>query len=174
MLLQSAHYGLPQDRVRFFMIAAKRGYLLPEVPQPTHRFSKSDSLEIKFPNEAPIHPVQTDGRNAPFRFTTIADAIGDLPRFDWCVTYRGCSAAARDRLLSVLDIDAGRIHRNWSRSLFLDLWNGNGKCSLSSAIRRRNTLVWWVRWSISVLQGPHSSSDVERGRRRIFSTSIAC
>lgn len=85
MLLQGGHYGLPQTRIRFFMVASKRGYPLPEVPQPTHQFPAEDSLEIKFSNGMVIRPVQTNGRAAPFRFTTIEDAIGDLPRFDWYV-----------------------------------------------------------------------------------------
>ncbi|KAH9942756.1 S-adenosyl-L-methionine-dependent methyltransferase [Amylocystis lapponica] len=82
-LLQAAHYGTPQARVRFFLVAARSSYILPHLPQPTHDFPLVDSLEIKFPNGQPKRPIRTARGVAPFPFVTIEDAIADLPRFDW-------------------------------------------------------------------------------------------
>ncbi|OJA18063.1 hypothetical protein AZE42_05415 [Rhizopogon vesiculosus] len=82
-ILQAAHYGAPQIRVRFFMVAAKYGSPLPELPQPTHDFPFVDSLEIKLPVGHHIRPIWTRTGYAPHRFVTIDDAISDLPRFDW-------------------------------------------------------------------------------------------
>ncbi|KAI0828845.1 S-adenosyl-L-methionine-dependent methyltransferase [Trametes gibbosa] len=83
-LLQAAHYGTPQARVRFFLVAAIQGYPLPQLPQPTHDFPHKDALEIKFSAELPpIQPILTLNGTAPFKFVSIVDAIGDLPEFDW-------------------------------------------------------------------------------------------
>ena len=85
-LLQAAHYGTPQTRVRFFMIAAVQGHPLPELPQPTHDFPLADALKIEFTNGDFVEPIRTIPGTAPHNFVTIDDAIGDLPRFDWYVT----------------------------------------------------------------------------------------
>ncbi|OBZ68208.1 DNA (cytosine-5)-methyltransferase 1B [Grifola frondosa] len=82
-LLQAAHYGTPQSRVRFFLIAALHGHTLPAFPQPTHDFPLHDALELKFPNGISIRPIRTANGLAPCKFVSIDDAIGDLPRFDW-------------------------------------------------------------------------------------------
>ncbi|THH07097.1 hypothetical protein EW146_g9422 [Bondarzewia mesenterica] len=79
-LLQAGHYGAPQTRVRFFLIAAKQGHVLPDFPQPTHDFPQGRTLEIKFPNGHAIRPITTAKGTAPFPFVTIDDAISDLPR----------------------------------------------------------------------------------------------
>ncbi|PPQ86962.1 hypothetical protein CVT25_009784 [Psilocybe cyanescens] len=83
-LLQAAHYGTPQRRVRFFLVAAKQGQVLPSLPQPTHDFPDSKILSIKFDDKqdaiAPIRMAHGTARNP---CVTIEDAIGDLPRFDW-------------------------------------------------------------------------------------------
>jgi len=89
-LLQAAHYGTPQRRVRFFLVAAKEGQILPELPQPTHDFPDSQTLDIKVGRgKDKISPIRTAHGTAPHRFVTIEDAISDLPRFDW---YAGVSA----------------------------------------------------------------------------------
>ncbi|KZT09519.1 S-adenosyl-L-methionine-dependent methyltransferase [Laetiporus sulphureus 93-53] len=82
-LLQAAHYGTPQSRIRFILIAARQGSLLPELPQPTHDFPLKNELSIKFPNAGTAKPIRTANGVAPFRFVTIDDAISDLPRFHW-------------------------------------------------------------------------------------------
>ncbi|KAI9070389.1 S-adenosyl-L-methionine-dependent methyltransferase [Trametes sanguinea] len=82
-LLQAGHYGAPQSRVRFFLVAARQGLPLPDLPQPTHDFPPKDALEIKFPNGTAIQPILTLNGTALFKHVSIVDAIGDLPEFDW-------------------------------------------------------------------------------------------
>lgn len=83
-LLQAAHYGTPQTRVRFFLFGARRGYPLLAAPKPTHDFPQSHKLEIRFPNGDIARAVRAEPGIAPFKFVSIDDAISDLPRFDWC------------------------------------------------------------------------------------------
>jgi len=82
-LLQAAHYGTPQTRVRFFLIAAKRGLELPPFPQPTHDFPLVDGLEINVSGELILRPITTLAGVAPHRYVSVHDAISDLPKFDW-------------------------------------------------------------------------------------------
>ncbi|KAH9901025.1 S-adenosyl-L-methionine-dependent methyltransferase [Cubamyces lactineus] len=82
-LLQAAHYGAPQSRARFFLIAALQGHQLPQLPQPTHDFPLKDALEIKFPNQTAIQPILTLNGTAPCKYVSVTEAIGDLPEFDW-------------------------------------------------------------------------------------------
>jgi DNA (cytosine-5)-methyltransferase 1 len=86
-LLQAAHYGTPQTRVRFFLLAARPGYPLPATPPPTHDFPPTNRLEIRFPNGDIARAVHAEPGTAPFRFVSIDDAISDLPRFDWCADF---------------------------------------------------------------------------------------
>ncbi|KAF8644239.1 hypothetical protein AX16_008594 [Volvariella volvacea WC 439] len=87
-LLEAAHYGAPQGRVRFFLIAARDGLILPEFPQPTHAFM-SQALKIRLPfpmtggERTVIKPIRTTPGTAAHPHVNIDDAIGDLPRFDW-------------------------------------------------------------------------------------------
>jgi DNA (cytosine-5)-methyltransferase 1 len=94
-LLQAAHYGTPQSRVRFFLIAAKRDLELPAFPQPTHDFPVADALEIKFPEELTLRPITTLPGVAPHRYVSVHDAISDLPQFDW-YGMSACVQAFRD------------------------------------------------------------------------------
>ena len=87
-LLQAGHYGVPQRRSRFFLIAAEEGQVLPELPQPTHEFPVVNALHIKHPKQDnrtshTIRPIRTTSGTAAHPFVTIEAAIGDLPRFDW-------------------------------------------------------------------------------------------
>ncbi|KAF4604708.1 hypothetical protein EYR40_003486 [Pleurotus pulmonarius] len=43
-LLQAAHYGTPQQRVRFFLVASRFGNPLPDIPQPSHYFPPNETL----------------------------------------------------------------------------------------------------------------------------------
>ncbi|KAH7906528.1 S-adenosyl-L-methionine-dependent methyltransferase, partial [Hygrophoropsis aurantiaca] len=92
-LLQAAHYGTPQTRVRFFMIAAKPGTPLPEFPQPSHSFPEADSLRIPSTRGKYIRPIRTTPGTAPHQFVSIDDAISDLLRFDWKEPQDPCDAA---------------------------------------------------------------------------------
>ena len=82
-LLQAAHYGLPQTRIRFFLVAAKYDLILPELPKPLYAFPLKDALQIKLPYGLILSPVDTASGKALFDHVTIEDAISDLPRFDW-------------------------------------------------------------------------------------------
>ena len=87
-LLQAGHYGAPQRRVRFFLVAAEEGQVLPELPQPTHEFPVVNQLQIKHPKQDnrtshTIRPIRTTKGTAAHPFVTIESAIGDLPRFNW-------------------------------------------------------------------------------------------
>lgn len=83
-VLQAAHYGLPQTRVRFFLVAALLGHPLPKLPEPLYAFPVKDALALKFPLGLIVRPIKnTEQGFAPFRYITVDDAIGDLPRFDW-------------------------------------------------------------------------------------------
>lgn len=39
-ILQAGHYGIPQSRRRFILMAAAPGYVLPKYPEPMHVFNK--------------------------------------------------------------------------------------------------------------------------------------
>ena len=84
-VLQAAHYGLPQTRVRFFLIAALLGHPLPKFPAPLYSFPAKDALEIKLPRGLTVRPINTEQGVAPFQYITVNDAIGDLARFDWYI-----------------------------------------------------------------------------------------
>ncbi|KAJ3535295.1 hypothetical protein NMY22_g6555 [Coprinellus aureogranulatus] len=85
-LLQAAHYGTPQRRIRFFCVAALHGYPLPELPQPSHDY-ECTTLSVGLPyavdSKETIRPIRVTPGTALHPTVTIDDAIGDLPRFDW-------------------------------------------------------------------------------------------
>lgn len=82
-LLQAAHYGTPQSRVRFIIYAAQVGYALPKFPKPTHDFPDAKSLSITFANGYVVAPIDTARGISPLPFVTVSDAISDLKRWDW-------------------------------------------------------------------------------------------
>jgi DNA (cytosine-5)-methyltransferase 1 len=65
-VLNAAHYGVPQDRKRLFLLGARKGLPLPEYPEPTHEAlngAKNPHLFLK-------------------RTPTVWDALRDLPEAD--------------------------------------------------------------------------------------------
>ena len=50
MLTNSAHYGVPQERRRVFVLAAKHGHALPKAPPPSvhHRHSVGVAGSVEF------------------------------------------------------------------------------------------------------------------------------
>ncbi|KAF8346872.1 S-adenosyl-L-methionine-dependent methyltransferase [Amanita rubescens] len=72
-LLQAAHYGTPQTRVRFVLMAALDGLPLPSLPQPTHHFPETNHLPIDLGGEV-IRPIKAKNGAALHPFVTIDDA----------------------------------------------------------------------------------------------------
>ena len=97
-LLQAGHYGTPQGRVRFFLIAAKQGHPLPPFPQPTHSSLLSENLHMNVAEGLSVRPILTAHGVAPHRHVTIEDAISDLPPFDWCAAPPSSLSPAPPRL----------------------------------------------------------------------------
>jgi hypothetical protein len=154
-LLQAGHYGTPQGRVRFFVVAAADGHPLPDMPQPTHDFPDSRTLQIKLPVGGPsIKPIRTSNGTAPHSFITIDDAISDLPRFDWC-----------DMILSEyyfsspLIIFIGNTLNQVmnQRQLSERFGNGQGKCLPWNARPRPPTVGMKAQWNIIIRRRQHIS-----------------
>lgn len=94
-LLNAGLYGTPQNRRRFFILAADKDHTLPAFPHPTHAFPDSLTLRINaLPDGRPAWAVQegvksdTDSmRNPPLCIphngVTVTDAIRDLQPFNW-------------------------------------------------------------------------------------------
>lgn len=82
-LLQAAHYGTPQQRVRFFLVASRFGHPLPDIPQPSHHFPLNETLSVNLPTGSILSPVKQIRGSQAHQFVTVDDAISDLPRFDW-------------------------------------------------------------------------------------------
>ena len=61
-VLNSLHFGVPQDRQRLFLVGARKGTKLPAYPIPTH-WPRDVTMSLDFIQTAP----------------TVWDAIGDLP-----------------------------------------------------------------------------------------------
>ncbi|THH10396.1 hypothetical protein EW145_g1368 [Phellinidium pouzarii] len=99
-LLQAAHYGTPQSRVRFFLWAACAGCPLPDFPARTHDFPRKIAMTIKFPNGDIVAPIDTASGIAPLPFVTVEDAISDLKRWDWENPHKIYKRNERDRLES--------------------------------------------------------------------------
>ncbi|KAJ7632933.1 S-adenosyl-L-methionine-dependent methyltransferase [Roridomyces roridus] len=98
-VLQAGQYGSPQSRQRVIVFGAKRDLELPQFPIPTHAFPKG-AFSFKLVGGKSTTPV-TRGQNekylfAPHKEVTIADAIGDLPRFEWVNPHQLVPATAQD------------------------------------------------------------------------------
>jgi DNA (cytosine-5)-methyltransferase 1 len=84
--ISAANFGVPQDRERFFFIAARSGYPLPAtLAQPTHYCPSRRSLDVPLPHEQAMRSATVPRGTATFPPVTIEDAIDDLPRFNWYV-----------------------------------------------------------------------------------------
>ncbi|KAJ7492258.1 S-adenosyl-L-methionine-dependent methyltransferase [Mycena latifolia] len=101
-LLQAGNYGVPQSRVRFFLIAARHGLPLPDMPQPTHDFEVVNQLRIRLPyNRIPMTPIRTTRGTMPHASVSVEDAIGDLPQYDWKHPDPGNANASLRQLLNL-------------------------------------------------------------------------
>ncbi|KAK7038814.1 hypothetical protein VNI00_010444 [Paramarasmius palmivorus] len=106
--VQAGHYGTPQHRILFVLIAAKMGSFLPDLPQPTHDFDMRGTLSVHLDFEKDIDaeesqqednenkrnrkkvsrrmiPIDTTRGVALHPAVSVKDAIGDLHMFDWWV-----------------------------------------------------------------------------------------
>ncbi|KAI0747841.1 S-adenosyl-L-methionine-dependent methyltransferase [Daedaleopsis nitida] len=81
--LQAGQYGAPQDRTRFFLIAAQKTYPLPLFPQPSHSSLNPEELRMVLSDEHIIRPIMVARGTAPLKHVTIHEAIGDLIEWDW-------------------------------------------------------------------------------------------
>ncbi|KAI1794705.1 S-adenosyl-L-methionine-dependent methyltransferase [Ganoderma leucocontextum] len=89
-VLQAGNYGAPQGRQRVIFLGARCDVPLPQFPAPQHYYPKP-VLQHHLPNGEALHPHfrPTSCDNVgympcvPLPATTIAEAIGDLPSFDW-------------------------------------------------------------------------------------------
>lgn len=79
-IIQAGNYGLPQNRWRVFVIAAKEKLKLPLFPEPTHLFPRTVVFGAK--NFRDCILVAPKGKNLfwdPSPQVTVGDAISDLP-----------------------------------------------------------------------------------------------
>ena len=76
-VLQAGHYGLPQVRRRVIILASDPKEVLPLYPEPLHVFLHTQ-LEVKIDNIIYRNNIQQID-SAPFNYTTVRNAIGDLP-----------------------------------------------------------------------------------------------
>ncbi|OXU20811.1 hypothetical protein TSAR_006495 [Trichomalopsis sarcophagae] len=78
-ILQAGNYGVPQTRRRMIILAAAPGEVLPKYPNPLHVFSKSAcNLSVVIDNKK-YFPTYDWVESAPYKVTTIRDALSDLP-----------------------------------------------------------------------------------------------
>jgi DNA (cytosine-5)-methyltransferase 1 len=84
-VLQAGEYGTPQNRQRVIFWAALQGHDLPDFPQATTTFERCSSS---------WHRTRS---SAPHRGLTVADAIFDLPRFDWVNPHNEVPATDEER-----------------------------------------------------------------------------
>ncbi|KAH0558938.1 hypothetical protein GP486_004436 [Trichoglossum hirsutum] len=81
-VLQAGEFGAPQSRRRVIFWGVKLGLEMPMFPQPTHTFqSKTASTSINLPNGVKFSTKTR--RGAPLPMTTVADAVLDLPPFEY-------------------------------------------------------------------------------------------
>lgn len=82
-VLNAGQHGVPQIRRRVFVIAAKRGNLLPDLPQPTHVAMHATHNTVTV-EEGKVYTVsRRRENNAPLYAVTVGDAITDLPQWEW-------------------------------------------------------------------------------------------
>ncbi|KAH0545257.1 hypothetical protein FGG08_000711 [Glutinoglossum americanum] len=81
-VLQAGEFGAPQSRRRVIFWGIRPGLKMPMFPQPTHTFqSKTSSTSINLPNGVKFSTKTR--RGAPLPMTTVADAVLDLPPFEY-------------------------------------------------------------------------------------------
>nr|CAH7742223.1 unnamed protein product [Callosobruchus chinensis] len=78
-IVQAGHYGVPQTRRRFILMAAAPGYQLPKYPEPLHVFNKR-GCQLSFAVEGIRYFSGCEWtESAPYRTINVRDAMSDLP-----------------------------------------------------------------------------------------------
>ena len=104
-VLNAAHYGVPQNRRRLFLLGCRQGLTLPNYPQPLTQPLIQKALDSSAKKYRGLPPTPT-----------VQDAIGDLPEAnnypelelqDWVVANYGqpCEYANKLRNLTLVDDD---------------------------------------------------------------------
>lgn len=88
-------YGVPQTRSRFFLVASRPSYGAFSFPEPTHGFKTSkgrkDPVGRLLPRPSKRHKLNDTLRMSVnlglgtglLETATVAEALSDLPLFDW-------------------------------------------------------------------------------------------
>jgi DNA (cytosine-5)-methyltransferase 1 len=79
-VLQSGNFGIPQTRLRAFIIAAAPGQKLPQFPEPQNVFEKFSLRTLV--DEKGFEPNVRWINSAPYRNVTTREAISDLPEIE--------------------------------------------------------------------------------------------
>lgn len=83
-ILQAGYYGLPQNRWRVFIFAAKAGLKTPHFPAPIHAFPRTTIFGATAYRANVVKPTSADDQLfwRPKPTVTVEDAISDLPQID--------------------------------------------------------------------------------------------
>ncbi|QRV90058.1 DNA (cytosine-5-)-methyltransferase [Ceratobasidium sp. AG-Ba] len=81
-VLQAAQYGSPQRRRRAYILGARPGLTLPELPLATHRIGTPET-GMKLPTGGYLDALEVKSGYALHPAVTIWDAISDLKPFEW-------------------------------------------------------------------------------------------
>ncbi|CEH15499.1 DNMT1, dcm [Ceraceosorus bombacis] len=88
--ISAASMGVPQSRTRVVVVAAKAGEVLPDLPLPSHTVAGSQSARewsilsgLDDTVEFKVASRRRDDGQAPRRWVSAWEAVGDLERFDW-------------------------------------------------------------------------------------------
>ncbi|KAF5387330.1 hypothetical protein D9757_005731 [Collybiopsis confluens] len=100
--VQAANYGVPQNRHRLFIWAARQGTTIPKFPIPTHyhptrEYRFFEHADIKLCRATRSLDPEQPHSFAPFKTVTVNDAIEDLPGFDWVNPHHTIHVTEKDR-----------------------------------------------------------------------------
>jgi hypothetical protein len=91
-ILQAAHYGVPQKRRRFILLASQRGIILPSLPLPCHASPFDERHLLSLPIGLQSDRLPRRLRHLPEQMhVSVSEAIGDLPQWEWEVSDDGHS-----------------------------------------------------------------------------------
>lgn len=82
--LDARSFGSPQNRIRLFLICARKGVPLPSMPEPSHANPELKVVNFFSTSKRPFH-VGSKGEvgSGPLPAVTVRDALSDLPRFEY-------------------------------------------------------------------------------------------